>query len=255
MDALPAIIARSPPNSVADDEAISRVTLTPSLSLKKGEGVLITDFPLLVEERIKVRSSLNKWRLKKGLMVNTGGGQMIKFKMVCALSYVLVGLVVHPIVGAEQLEQNTIGAKVRVGTFDSRAVAIAYGRSNAHRRHIEELTAEYEKAKATGDEKRVKELEAEGPAQQELLHKQGFSTWPVDNILEKIKGEMPEIAKHAGVDVIVCKWDIVYQRPGIEFIDITDVLVRQFDPDEETLKILRELQKQDPVPIEEFEKH
>ena len=180
---------------------------------------------------------------------------MRKLKMVFVLICVVVGLAMHPTARAEQPEEQTSGSKVRVGTFDSRAVAVAYGRSDAHRRHIEELTAEYEKAKATGDEKRVKELEAEGLAQQELLHKQGFSTWPVDNILEKIKGEIPEIAEQADVDVIVCRWDIVYQRPGIEFIDITDLLVRQFDPDEETLKMLKELQKRDPVPLEEFEKH
>ncbi len=180
---------------------------------------------------------------------------MTSIRMIFVLIYVLAGLAVHTTVGAEQLEEKISGSKVRVGTFDSRALAIAYGRSEPFLRYIEGLEAEYEKAKAAGDEKRVKELEAEGPAQQELLHKQGFSTWPVDNILEKIKGEIPEIAKQADVDVIVSKWDIVYQGSGIEFIDVTDLMVKQFDPSEETLKILEELQKQDPVPLEEFKKH
>ena len=39
-------------------------TLTLSLSLKKGEGVLIGYFPFLSEERTKVRSSFNKFIIK-----------------------------------------------------------------------------------------------------------------------------------------------------------------------------------------------
>jgi len=193
---------------------------------------------------------------------------MARFRMVFALIYVLTGLAGCTTVGAEQPEEKTPGSKVRVGTFDSRALAVAYYRSDAFRRHMEGLKAEYEKAKAAGDEKRVKELEAESssptwpdsgwppsPAQQELIHKQGFSTWPVDNILEQIKGKIPEIAKQAGVDVIVSKWDIVYQRSGVEFIDVTDLMVKPFDPNEQTLKIVKELKKQYPVPLEELKKH
>lgn len=178
---------------------------------------------------------------------------MTKFKMTCVvINVVLAGLAGYTTVGAQQSEENTSGSKVRIGTFDSRALAVAYARSEAFGHYMKGLRAEYEKAKAEGDEKRVKELEAEGPALQELLHKQGFSTWPVDNILEQIKGRIPEIAKQADVEVIVSKWDIVYQRSGLEFVDITDLMVKPFDPNEETLKILKELQNQDPVPLEEL---
>ena len=129
---------------------------------------------------------------------------------------------------------------------------MAYYRSEAFIRQVNDLRAELEEAKAAGDEKRVKELEAEGPALQELVHKQGFSTWPVDNILERIKGQIPEIAAQADVDVIVSKWDIVYQGSGVEFVDVTDLMVRPFDPDEATLAIIKDIQKQDPVPLEDL---
>lgn len=171
---------------------------------------------------------------------------------------VLAGLAACVTVGtvrAEETEEQTFQAEVRVGTFDSRAVAIAYARSEDFGRHIKELKAEREEAKAAGDEKRVEELEAEGQALQELLHKQGFGTWPVDNILERIKGEIPEIAKKAGVDVIVSRWNVVYQGSGIEFTDITNLMVNPFDPDAETLAVLEELKKHDPVPLEELEEH
>ena len=154
-----------------------------------------------------------------------------------------------------QSQEKTSVPKVRVGTFDSRALAMAYFGSEAFNRQLNDLRAEHEKAKAAGDAKRVKELDTEGPALQELMHKQGFSTWPVDNILEKIKGKISEIATQADVEVIVSKWDIVYQRSGVEFVDVTDLMVRPFDPDEETLKTIADIQKKDPVPLEKLKKH
>jgi hypothetical protein len=90
---------------------------------------------------------------------------------------------------------------------------------------------------------------------QDLLHRQGFSTWPVDDILEQVEGRIPAIAERAEVDVIVSKWTIVYERPGVEFVDVTDLMVEPFEPDEETLKIIEELKKQAPVSLEELEKH
>jgi len=45
-------------------QQIFRGTLTLSLSLKKGEGVRKDNFPLLFEERIKVRSLFDKFRIK-----------------------------------------------------------------------------------------------------------------------------------------------------------------------------------------------
>ena len=70
---------------------------------------------------------------------------------------VLAGLAAHTTVGAEQSQEKSAGSKVRVGTFDSRALAMVYYRSAAFRRHMDGLRAEYEKAKAGRDKKRRKE--------------------------------------------------------------------------------------------------
>ena len=187
------------------------------------------------------------------LTVKKGEYPMIKYGMTCVVIVVAIaGLAVYAAVGAQESQENTSGSSVRVGVFDSRAVAMAYFRSEAFKRQLNEMRVEYKKAKAAGDEKRVKELGVQGPALQALMHKQGFSTWPVDNILEKIKGKIPEIAKEAKVDIIVSKWDIVYQRAGVEFVDVTDLMVKPFYPDKSTLKIIKEIQKKDPVPHEEL---
>ena len=149
---------------------------------------------------------------------------------------------------------QTLKKSIVVGTFDSRVIAIAYYNTEEHKSYVEGLKTEHAKAVASGDKERVKELKAIGEGSQELAHKQAFSTWPVDNILKIIEGKIPEIAKQADVDLIVSKWNIDYQRSGIEFIDVTDVMVKLFNPDEQILKMLEQIKKMDPVSIEEFEK-
>jgi hypothetical protein len=170
----------------------------------------------------------------------------------CAIAFVFAGMAACSTAAAQASQEKSAGLKMRVGTFDSRAVAIAYARSEAFGRVVQSAKEEYEKAKSEGNEKRAKELDAEGSAGQDLMHKQGFSTYSVNNILDKIKERIPEIAAQANVDVIASKWDIIYQRPGIEFIDVTNLIVKPFDPNERTLGIIRELLTQNPIPLEEM---
>jgi hypothetical protein len=174
-------------------------------------------------------------------------------KLSIVIFLIFAGLFATSSIYAKDTEKETSSPKFAVGTFDSRAVAIAYARSETFMNYIMGLHAELKKAKEEGNEKRIKELETEGPALQELIHKQGFSTWPVDNILEQVKDKIPDIAKEAKVDVIVSKWNIVYQQEGIEFVDVTDLMVKLFNPDEATLDIVKEIKKQAPVSLKELE--
>lgn len=144
---------------------------------------------------------------------------------------------------------------IHVGTFDSRAVAIACYRSNNFKAELSRKFSGLEKAKADGDEKRIKELKAEGPALQEIMHLQSFGTWPIDDVLKRIKDKLPGIAKQANVQVIVSKWDIVYQQNNIEFVDVTDQMVKTFEPDAETLKIIKDIRDKAPISNDEIKKH
>ena len=176
---------------------------------------------------------------------------MTRFRVTCAMTIaVLTGLAVHTTAAEPQSRETVSEPRVRVGTFDSRALAMAYFGSEAFHRQLSDMRAEYETAKTAGDEERVRELDAEGSALQELMHKQGFSTWPVDDILETIKERIPAIAAEADVEVIVSKWDMVYQRSGVALVDVTDLMVRPFEPDPETRKAIQDIQKQDPVPLD-----
>lgn len=166
----------------------------------------------------------------------------------------LLGARAHESAGSIE-EKQEAPAGVRVGIFDSRAIALAHYRSPAFKSRIAALHAELEKAKKAGDTKKIAELEKKGPELQALVHRQGFGTWPVDDILKKIDEQIPDIAEAAKVDLIVSRWDLVFERPGVELVDVTEALVRPFEPDAETLKIIRDIRKKDPVPLEELEKH
>ncbi|TDJ71199.1 MAG: hypothetical protein E2O39_08740 [Planctomycetota bacterium] len=155
--------------------------------------------------------------------------------------------------------QDTASARkhpaVVVGTFDSRAVLMAYVGSDAFKDSMEELYADLARAKAAGDEKRIAELEAFGPELQQRIHRQGFGTAPVDDIIARIADELPAIAAEAGVEVIVSKWALAYRGPTAQFVDVTDLLTAEFDPSAETLQGIREIVAQEPVPLDQLGDH
>ena len=88
--------------------------------------------------------------------------------------------------GCGEFRRETIDSKIRIGVYDSRAVAVAYAPSEWNEKRLKEKMAEMEKAKSAGEAKKIAELEAWGNDQQAKLHRQGFSTAPVDDILENI---------------------------------------------------------------------
>jgi hypothetical protein len=104
--------------------------------------------------------------------------------------------------GAAAFGQSKENA-LRIGIYDSRAIAVAYGNSTEFRKSLESITADYNKAKAAKDDKRVKEIETQMKAKQRRAHEQGFSTGSVANIMATVKDSLPAVAKKAGVDVIV----------------------------------------------------
>jgi Skp family chaperone for outer membrane proteins len=147
-----------------------------------------------------------------------------------------------------QSKENTL----RIGVYDSRAVAVAYGNSAEFRKSLDAVTADHKKAKDAKDDKRVKEIETQMKAKQRRAHEQGFSTGSVADIMAKIKDSLPGVAKKAGVDVIVSKWEVNYQSPGIKVVDVTDDLVSLFHVSAKGLEWAKGIKAQPPVPIEQI---
>lgn len=176
-------------------------------------------------------------------------------KLHIGIGALLAGILVLTL-SAQDRSPGSANPTVVVGTFDSRAVAIAYVRSAAFGEFVQEKKAEVdrdlERARAAGDDERVAELEAFGPAMQMRIHRQGFGAAPIDDIMILIKDELPGIAEEAGVDVIVSKWVVAYQRPDAKVVDVTDRLAAAFDPDEQTLEVIRDIVRSEPVPLDQL---
>ena len=140
-----------------------------------------------------------------------------------------------------------------LGTFDSRALAIAYYRSAAHLAQTREAVAAHARAQAAGDAATMQRLDAEMRALQALAHRQGFGGAPIPELLAKIEDEIPAIARHAGVDAVVSRADLLWLDPDAETMDLSLALAEAFEPDEETRRMLPEVLKQKPVPLDRIE--
>lgn len=142
--------------------------------------------------------------------------------------------------------------KLRIGVYDSRAVAVAQANSAEFRDSLKSVREDYQKAKDANDEKRMKEIDSRMKLRQRRMHEQGFSTGSVAGIMAKIKAELPGVAKKAGVQVIVSKWELNYQSPDIDVVDVTDDLVALFHVNDQGLKWAKGVQTKPPLPIEEI---
>lgn len=141
----------------------------------------------------------------------------------------------------------------RIGVFDSRGVAVAWGRSDAFRSRLSELTRQHTKAKEAGKTAEADSLEAIAVAWQDMLHRQVFSTAPIPQIMDELKAVLPGIAAEAGVDIIVNRWDMAYQKDNLETVDLTQKLAGHFNPTEETVTMINRLKNTPPVPLDDFQ--
>lgn len=131
----------------------------------------------------------------------------------------------------------TTEAKVRIGTYDTRSVAIAYAASKYN--PVKVKMEEFGKAKAAGDKAKMKELESWGEEHQRLLHFQGFGRVPVSDLLEPVKAQVQELAKKKGLSAITMSCDFV--ADGVELVDVTEDLVKLYDPSERILKMAKDI--------------
>jgi hypothetical protein len=166
-------------------------------------------------------------------------GEMDRRSMV--MSVVLFTLIAIPLAAAAEGE-------FRVGVYDSRGVAIAYGNCGEFKAKIDQMKAEHAAAKAAGDTARANELGREGPWLQERMHMQGFGNLPVDDILEGREEMMAGVAEAAGVDIIVPNVD--WMGDGVETVDVTEALMIAIGMAEADAKqMMGELRKVEPVTL------
>jgi hypothetical protein len=169
--------------------------------------------------------------------------------LICSLCTTMVlGLTLCAVGESQPTKQ-----KIRIGVFNTRAVALAYGRSKMGMEEINKLIAEAKEAKEKGDKKKFQKLDAELRMWQDKAHWQVFSVCNIDDILAHIRPHYEEIAKKAGVIVIVEQ--AVYTDKNVEVVDVTELMAEQFGPDEKTQKIMKDIMKHPPLSFEQMKKH
>jgi hypothetical protein len=141
---------------------------------------------------------------------------------------------------------------IKIGTFDSRVVALAYFRSEEYQLAMTEFHKKYQMAKVEKNDSLIKALEKEGPWTQIRMHQQVFSNAGTSNILSKIADALPGIAREAGVVLIVSKWEMPYLDSSVEVVDVTLPIAKLFKPNEQTLKIIEQMKNQEPIPFDKL---
>lgn len=136
-------------------------------------------------------------------------------------------------------------AKVRVGTYDSRAIAVAYAASELN--PVREKMKEYEAAKQAGDKSKMAELQSWGKSHQRMLHFQGFGRVPVAELLAPVKEGVARVAADRKLSIIVMECN--FAAGDVEIVDVTDELVELFHPTAKTRETVRELRKVEPISL------
>ena len=140
-------------------------------------------------------------------------------------------------------------ARLRIGTYDSRVVALAYYRSPRGQQLVERLRADLAQARQAKDEKQIAALEREGPALQNLMHQQVFGDLSIPNVLAAVSDSLPAVASRAGVSLLVSKWELRGASTDAELVDVTPQMVALFAVDGATRQMLEESMKHPQPPI------
>lgn len=163
------------------------------------------------------------------------------YKSIC-LSLSL-GLIIGPVVGCSS------SSTLRIGVYDSRAIAIAHGNSSEGREFIMNLMTEMSQAKAEKNDSLMLHIERKAKMYQVLSHLRAFSVGSVVDILEKHKSEVDQVAKEAGVQLIVSKFELVYAGSGVETVDVTLPLALMFKPSEQIMQMISGIAEHEVMPM------
>ncbi len=161
------------------------------------------------------------------------GGKLRRIKLtICVFLFALACL-------PHLTEDTTAGAEIeqrlRIGVYDSRAIVIAYT-SSAYNDHVmQKKSKQKKKAEQAGDTHEANKIEAWMTHISNKKHSQAFGTAPVHDLLHPIKMRLPQIAKEAGVDAIISKWEFDYVSPDAEVRDVTMLLVKAYEPKPELI--------------------
>jgi hypothetical protein len=144
-------------------------------------------------------------------------------------------------------------AKIRIGTFDSRLIALAYYNSKDYDKVIAEFNKTYSEATARKDSVTIKKLLVRGPVMQRMMHDRIFGKGTINDILDNYKDKITAIGKAQNVSMIVSKWEVEYKTPGIELVDLTWKILDIFHPTDRVIQMVKIGEKELPIKDAIFE--
>ncbi len=170
--------------------------------------------------------------------------------------YIVSALIVIPFLFGVLLSDQAFARKkpaaIKIGTYDSRIIIFAWSRTDLLKQHVAKIGQLSDSARKVHDTARLKELSVEAMSFQHLLHQVVFSNGSVSSFMEVVKDKLPELAKKVGVSIIVSKWELNYNDPSFEIIDVTNQVAALFQPKEDISRMAADIAGQAPVPIEEM---
>ncbi|HUO09472.1 MAG TPA: hypothetical protein VM008_14280 [Phycisphaerae bacterium] len=139
-------------------------------------------------------------------------------------------------------------AKVRVGTYNTRMVALAYWRSAEGMKVIGATVNDAMAAKKAGEKEKAAELEKKAKDLQRRLHNEVFGNSPIPEVTEAMKSALNEVAQ--AKDVVAIVPEVAYAGDSVDVVDVTEEIVAKCKPTEQTRRVLNELPKHPPAEME-----
>jgi hypothetical protein len=144
-------------------------------------------------------------------------------------------------------------AKVRIGTFDSRLIALAYYGSKDYEKVVADFDKSYKDATLKKDSAVIKKLLVKGPVMERLMHDRIYGKGTINDILDNYKEKITAIAKSQNVILAVSKWEVQYKTPNVEFIDLTWKIMDIFNPSNQIIQWAKNGEKELPIKDAIFE--
>ncbi len=136
-----------------------------------------------------------------------------------------------------------------IGVYDSRSVAIAFCGNPEHEANNAAELASLAKAKTAGDKAEIKRADAAVWESRKQMHRQGFGTAAVDDILVLYPNGTEALKKKHNLSALVSKWDkqTLKSYAGAKQIDVTEELVDILKPNARQRKSALQIQEHKPI--------
>jgi hypothetical protein len=137
---------------------------------------------------------------------------------------------------------------VRVGTFDNRAVAVAYAHSDFMKQDQTAVMNRHAQARKAGDQKLLARIERGQERRQWLMHRQGFGVESVRDLLRHVEPGLARVAHDQGLSLIA--WEpMCIDFDQVQLVDVTDQIVELFEPDDPTRAMIARLRESTPIDV------